>query len=93
MQNLPGCVRCVVHMLVLAVQLAALPLTLFVAACQKVLTAAPFESAENVPPEQLAELHRRLVVHALAWPARLAVAVALLPGCLAPLAGAGYGVY
>ena len=93
MQNLPGCVRCVVHALVLAVQLAALPLTLFVAACQHVLIADAFASAENVPREQLAELHTRLVWHALAWPVRLIVAVALLPGSLAPMVGAGYGVW
>ena len=30
-----------------------------------------FASAENVPRAQLAELHTRLVWHALAWPVRL----------------------
>ena len=93
MQNLPGCVRCGVHVVVLALQLLALPLTLFVAASQQVLIADAFASAVDVPRDQVGELHTRLVWHALAWPARLAVAAALLPGCLAPLAAAGYGVY
>ena len=92
-QNLPGCVRCVVHAVVLVVQLLALPLTLFVAACQAVLIADAFASAVDVPRDQVGELHTRLVWHALAWPVRLAVAAALFPGAFAPLAGAGYGVY
>lgn len=96
MQNLPGCVKVVAHLVIFCFQFVALPFALVVAASEAVLCWPVFRAAVDVAADDAREmqlLHWRLVWHALCWPVRLAIAVALIPALLAPLAGAGVAVW